>query len=84
MSKLILFDFECTKCANVFEELVPAEKLTHPCECGAEAVRFISGTHVDPKMGLTNDFPTMARKWEKRTRQRAKIDNIDGPNLWMH
>lgn len=84
MSKLILFDFECRTCGDIFEDLVKSDKLEVPCSCGGIAVRTISGTHLDPAMGLTNDFPTMARKWEKRTRQRAKIDNVDGPNLWMY
>lgn len=84
MSKLILFDFECPE-GHVFEELIIPDNTTCECpRCGATAKRMISGTHLDPRMGLTNDFPTMARRWDKRTRQRAKIDNIDGPNLWMH
>jgi hypothetical protein len=86
MSKKLLFDFGCTADpTHVFEELIEPEcrELTCP-RCGELAKRLISGTHVDPKMGLTNDFPTMARKWEKKTRQRAKTDKVDGPNLWMY
>lgn len=84
MSKLILFDFECSA-GHRFEELVPANRKTIKClRCQRNAERQISGTHLDPRMGLTNDFPTMARRWDKRTRQRAKVDNIDGPNLWMY
>ncbi len=36
------------------------------------AKRLITGTHTDPRMGLTNDFPTAAAKWEKKQRQRKK------------
>lgn len=82
----ILFDFSCTgDASHVFEELVESECRELVCpRCGELAKRMISGTHLDPKMGLTNDFPTMARKWDKKTRQRAKTDKIDGPNLWMY
>jgi hypothetical protein len=82
----ILFDFGCTKDAShVFEELVEPEVREQICpRCGELAKRMISGTHLDPKMGLTNDFPTMARKWERKTKQRAKTDKVDGPNLWMY
>jgi hypothetical protein len=84
MSKLILFDFACPK-GHVFEDLVQPDAHELPCAvCGELAKRQITGTHTDPRMGLTNDFPTAAAKWERKQRQRAKIDNIDGPNLWMH
>lgn len=88
MSKLILFDFQCTTCDAVFEELVTTDTVSFNChECDGAAVRIISGTHIDPKLGVSNDFPTMARRWEKKTRQRAKRDNSDyhtNQNLWMH
>lgn len=84
MSKLLLFDFECSG-GHIFEELVPSETQTCECpRCGSPSKRMITGTHADPRMGLDDDFPTAVRKWEKKTRQRAKKDNVDGPNLWMH
>lgn len=87
MSKLILFDFECPK-GHIFEELVTQD--TGGCECprcGELARRMITGTHIDPKLGVSNDFPSMARKWAKKQRKRAKQDNSDyhtNPNLWMY
>lgn len=86
MSKLLLFDFACTASPeHVFEELVEPETREQVCpRCGELAKRMITGTHADPRMGLTQDFPTAAAKWEKKQRQRAKVDNIEGPNLWMH
>lgn len=87
MSKLLMWDFECTKCQNVFDELQKYDDHTDlPCpSCGAPSKRTISGTRLDPKMGLSDDFPTMASKWEKRTRARAKNDKLtDNPNLWMY
>jgi hypothetical protein len=86
MSKKLLFDFGCTADPNhVFEELVEPECRELMCpRCGELAKRLITGTRTDPRMGLSNDFPTAARKWEKKQRQRAKEDNIEGPNLWMY
>lgn len=88
MAKLILFDFECTSCGLVFEDLVPADTLGCNChECDGAGVRLITGTHIDPKLGVSNDFPSMARKWAKKQRKRAKQDNSDyhtNPNLWMY
>lgn len=69
----ILYDFECTGCANVFEELVSKDKLTAPCpECGSAAARLISAPRIDPKLGVSRDFPTMADKWERRVRAHHK------------
>lgn len=83
MSKLLLFDFECPE-GHIFEDLIQSNTNSVECpRCGTQAKRMISGTHLDPKMGLSNDFPSMARKWEKKTRQRAKTDKVGGPNLWM-
>lgn len=86
MSKKLLFDFGCTADpSHVFEELVEPETREQLCpRCGELAKRMITGTHTDPRMGLTNDFPTAARKWEKRTRERAHRDNIENPRgKWM-
>lgn len=86
MSKLLLFDYKCTACGTIFEELVRLNDHTpQTCtNCKGPAVRTISGTRLDPDMGLTNDFPTMAAKWAKKTRARAKTDKVGGPNLWMY
>ena len=84
MAKLIMWGFECAKHGE-FEELCErCDELPCP-QCGEPAKRVISGTRLDPKMGLSDDFPTMASKWEKRTRARAKNDKLtDNPNLWMY
>lgn len=82
----ILFDFGCTADPkHTFEELVEPETRELCCpRCGELAKRLISAPTIDPDMGLSNDFPSMARKWEKKTRQRANTDKVDGPNLWMY
>lgn len=81
---LRLFDFECSN-GHRFEELVQPDVYQIICpECLSESNRQISGTHIDPRLGLQGAFPTMCAKWGKKQRQRAKTDKIDGPNLWMH
>lgn len=86
MSKLLLFDFVCPNnhCFEEFQQYGDNEELPCP-QCDEPAKRIISGTRLDPKMGLTQDFPSMAAKWEKRTRARARDDKLtDNPNLWMY
>lgn len=86
MSKLLIFDFVCTKCGHSFEEMQELDDHKDiPCtNCRYTAVRTISGTSIDPKLGVDTAFPSAAGRWEKKQRQRAKIDNIERPNLWMH
>lgn len=85
MSKLILFDFECTQCAHVFEDLVKSDVVHIQCpKCDNLANRTISGTRLDPMMAMDGAFTTAVDKWAKKQAQRARVDNIDGPNLWMY
>ena len=85
MSKLILFDFECDA-GHVHENLQRYDdNPMSPCpKCGLAAYRIISGTHLDPMMALDGAFTTAVDKWAKKQEQRTRIDNIDGPNLWMY
>ncbi len=41
---MILFDFECKKCGKVFEDLVKADEVVAPCECGYIANRCMPKT----------------------------------------
>lgn len=85
MSKLLYFDFSCRECNHVFEEMVDPSTKEILCEkCGATAFRQISAPTLDPRLGVSSAFPTLMAKWEKKTRQRAKRDNMQGDNLWMH
>jgi putative FmdB family regulatory protein len=80
MAKLILFDFECTACGVVFEDLIPSDEHTCPCKCGAVAQRMISGTRLDWRnMGVDPDFATCADKWAKMQEQKSRIEQ--GYNL---
>jgi hypothetical protein len=73
MAKLIMWAFECPDCGE-FEELCErCDEL--PClRCGKPAKRVISGTRLDPKMGLTQDFPTMASRWEKKRKSQERYE----------
>lgn len=87
MSKLFLYDFECSKCKHVFEEMQqPGDKRKLKCPlCAKPSKRLISPVRTDWRgMGVSNDFPTAAQKWEKAQRKKAKHDKQDGPNLWMY
>lgn len=68
---MLLFDFECPECGNIFEELVGKEKLTCECpECGSfHAARMISAPRIMLD-GCSGDFPTAYSHWEKIRRGR--------------
>lgn len=74
MSKYILFDFECPQCSRVFDDMVKPDVHSAPCpDCGVAAKRLISTPRLDPRMGLDREGnPTMAAKWEKIRKDRAK------------
>lgn len=85
MAKLLFFDFVCSDNHST-EELVDPNDTSIECpQCGKTAKRIISGTSIDPNLGLSNDFPSMADKWAKKTRARAKNDKLtDNHNLLMY
>ncbi len=76
MAKLLLFDFRCTECNTKFESMVKSDVLLTPCvECGADSKRLISGTRMDPRMGLDPESnPTMGDRWAKIRKERAQIE----------
>lgn len=87
MSKLILFDFQCTDCDKLAEELVRSDVHEISCpECGGKALRQISGTHLDYRLGVqSSSFPTLADKWARMQVEKSRTDKgslCDGaPNL---
>jgi putative FmdB family regulatory protein len=89
MSKLILFDFECSACNTVFDDLVKSTVHSIECPtCKGEAKRLVSKGHLDYRMGVSTAFPTMADKWARMQEQKARTDKgslADGaPNLKMY
>lgn len=87
MAKLFLYDFECSECGEVFEDMQdPSDNV--PIECQKchkiAASRTISPVRLDWQMGIDGGFPTAVDKWAKIQKDRARRDNMSGPNLWMH
>lgn len=76
MSKFTLYDFRCTSCNTVFEDMVKPSEYSAPCpDCGEAGKRLISAPRLDPRMGLDPvGNPTMGDKWAKVREQRARIE----------
>lgn len=76
MSKYLVYDFRCNECEHAFDDFVRPDSYTTVCpECGAQARRLITGTRLDPKLGVDAEaFPTLAAKWARIRKQRAKIE----------
>lgn len=62
------YDYRCSACDNVFERMRPInERHTAECMCGGIAKLVILRAPVlDPRMGVSLDFPTMAARWDKK------------------
>jgi putative FmdB family regulatory protein len=73
----ILFDYECPECGHGFEEFVNTsspETVNCP-ECSAPSTKQITGTRIDPRLGVHADaYPTMGDKWARIRVQRQKIE----------
>jgi len=74
MAKLIMIDFLCPRCNEMFERLTESDKQTEDCpDCGAVAKRVISPVHFDTlHMGIDGTMPTFTDKWERMRRDKAK------------
>lgn len=88
MSKFILYEWRCEDCGTKFSDLAKPEvqSVTHE-GCGGTAPRVLSSGHIDPRLGVDPDgFPTMADKWARTHRQRAKVEEKKardhGPNAF--
>lgn len=81
MSKLMLFDFECTSCGHIREELVDPECRGINCtECDGAMARQISNVRLDwRRMGVDPDFATCADKWAKMQERKSREE--EGYNL---
>jgi len=64
---MILYDFVCTSCDEVFEEFARVSDKTCKCKhCGAEAKRLISAPRI--KLGL--DFPGRYHEYKSELTKR--------------
>lgn len=91
MSKLMMFDFECSTCEKVFEDLVSADTQTLPCpSCKGTACRLVAAPRIDwLHMGLDPAFPSAYEKWGDAKTQHHKTDKGSmhkgkAPNLLMY
>lgn len=75
----ILYDFECSTCRHEFEEFkdTNSDALIACPRCGWDnTTKLISGTRIDPKLGVdANSFSTMGDRWARIREQRQKIEN---------
>ena len=73
---LVLFDHECDICGHIFEELVDRDGASPSCpECTSYSThRLLSPLRLDPRLGVSRDFPSMADKWEKNRKQHQRIE----------
>ena len=73
-----LFDFKCRTCGADFEGFVYQDQKELPCvdnECRGLADRQITGTRLDPRLGVdATSFPTLGDKWARTRIQRKKIE----------
>lgn len=75
--KLLLDDFECRECKTEFEELADrnAPETVKCPQCGQlNARRLITGTRIDPRLGVDPSYSTLGDKWVKRRDQQKKIE----------
>ena len=66
------YDYECSACGKVFEEMVANEEEELPCtSCTGKAKRLISVSHIDwRRMGLDPGFPSAYEKWGNEVTKR--------------
>lgn len=77
MSKLILFQFGCTKCGNTFEDLAKPGDYWSKCpDCGANARREITPVRIDKtRMAVTEGATaTSIDHFDRVHKQRKAIE----------
>ena len=77
MSKLILFEFACTQCGHVFEDLTKPDMYWSKCpECMANAKRILSSPRINHQAmaGSDSASPETLRHFDKVHNQRKKIE----------
>jgi hypothetical protein len=87
----MLFDFECSDCSKVFEELVESKITVLPCvACKGNSTRLIAAPRIDwRRMGLDPAFPSCYERWGDAQEVHKKTDKgtMHGgkaPNLLMY
>lgn len=67
---MILYDFKCSSCGNVFERLACMDDKECECSCGAKAQRLIATPNIALD-GASGEFPGAAMKWDKLHNKKA-------------
>lgn len=78
-----MYDYRCPTCSNEFEAMHKvADRKESPCpNCNDSARQVITGAPMlDPRLGVSRDFPSAARKWERRQRAKAAGQIRDANN----
>ena len=81
--KLILFDFRCTKCKHIFEELVkPGDYWAHCPKCASNAKRMMSPFRIDrTRMAVSpSASPDSIRHFDRVHKQRRAIEEKSQQN----
>lgn len=61
------YEYHCDQCGESFDRVQKIKDREYACcQCGYSAKKVMSACHFDPRMGVDPDFPTAARKWDKK------------------
>jgi putative FmdB family regulatory protein len=77
MSKFILWQFACTKCDHVFEDLAKPDMYWSKCpECGGNARREITPVRIDhaSMAGSASASPETLKRFDRVHQQRKAIE----------
>jgi putative FmdB family regulatory protein len=85
---LMSFEFMCSECKHIFDDLVQSSEKTLPCPvCKSTANRILSPPRFDIRMGVDAvGNPTMGAKWARQHEQARKVEEKrardNGPGVW--
>lgn len=77
MSKLIFFEFRCSKCDTVFTKLIRSDVHEHQCpECEGTGRRIVSAARIDWQAFVhgKNASQPAIDKWDKMRRKKMAIE----------
>jgi putative FmdB family regulatory protein len=60
-----LFEFQCSKCKEIFEELTEYKQVSQCPSCGSDANKLISAPRAQLE-GISGAFPGASWAWEKK------------------
>lgn len=69
-----LFEFQCSNCKEIFEELTEYKKVSQCPLCGSDADKLIGAPRIALE-GITGAFPGASWAWEKKHKYKPTQDN---------